>query len=131
LLCGLYIHTTEIHKRNLLLKWIGPEIYRLVLDHFDPIPALQRSYTDIVSFLQTFYKSTINYLAVRINFGHSHCNTLQTVSQFLNLLRSLAIPCKFGNTLEERLRDKFLLGSGSWQMQEDLFRNRPEDNTIL
>lgn len=114
-------------KRNLLLKFIGAERYRLVSDHFDPTSVTDITYNDIVSFLNSFYRPTTNYLAERVKFGQTYRKDEQTVTQFIGELRAKAVLCKFGSTLNERLRDQFLVGLKNPAMQEDLFSRHPEE----
>lgn len=121
----------QVARRNLLLKWIGPEIYRLVVDHFDPKAVTDVSYDDIITFLTSYFKPTTSYLAERAKFGQCYRKDEQTVSQFISELRSLAVTCKFGQSQEERIRDQFLLGLRNPSMQEDLFSKHPEDNASL
>jgi hypothetical protein len=118
-------------KRNLLLKWVGPDLYRLVVDHFHPTALNVITYDQLITFLNGYYKPTTNYLAERAKFGKCYRKPEQTITQYLSDLRSLAIGCKFGGTLEERLRDQFLLGLQNPTMQEELFRRHPEDDALL
>lgn len=121
----------KIAKRNLLLKSVGAELYRLVVDHFDPKDISQITFDDIKTFLNDFYRPTTSYLAERMKFGQTMRKNDQSVSHYISELRSLAVGCKFAATLEERIRDQFLLGLRNPSMQEELFRNHPEDNAKL
>ena len=66
-----------------------------------------------------------------MKFGKIHRKTEQSVAQYLSEFRSVATECKLGATLNERLRDQFLLGLNSTSMQEELFRKHPEDGATL
>ncbi|XP_065217466.1 uncharacterized protein K02A2.6-like [Planococcus citri] len=118
-------------KRNLLLKCIGPTIYKLVIDHFDPDDVLSKTYDDITKFLTDYYKPTTNYLSERVNFGMCVRSDKQTLTQFLEELRSKAVHCSFKSTLDERLRDQFLLGINNSAMREKLYTEHPNADAKL
>ncbi|KAK7574018.1 hypothetical protein V9T40_011209 [Parthenolecanium corni] len=112
-------------KRNLLLKCIGAANYRMVVDHFDPTPILQVSFKSIKEFLDSFFKPPTSLLQERIRFGECKQKPEQSVAQFVNDLRSAAINCAFGATLDERLRDQFLIGLQNPAMLEEIFTQHP------
>ena len=118
-------------KRNLMLNFIGPDVYRLTVDHFSPMKVTDVTYDNVVNFLNKFYTPTCNYLFKRMKFGKIHRKTEQSIAQYLSELRSAATECKLGATLNEQLRDQFFLGLNSPNMQEELFRKHPEDGATL
>lgn len=118
-------------KRNLLLKCIGAANYRMVVDHFDPTPILQVSFKSIKEFLDSFFKPPTSLLQERIRFGECKQKPEQSVAQFVNDLRSAAINCAFGATLDERLRDQFLIGLQNPAMLEEIFTQHPGEKLNL
>ena len=118
-------------KRNLLLNFIGPDVYRLTVDHFSPTKVTDVTYDNVVNFLNKCYKPACNYLSERTKFGKIHRKTEQSIAQYLSELRCAATECKFGATLNEQLRDQFLSGLNSPNMQEELFCKHPEDSATL
>ena len=114
-------------KRNLLLHFIGPDVYWLTVDYFSPTKVTGFTYDNFVNYLNKFFKPTCNYLPERRKFGKIHRKTEQSIAQYLSELRPAAGECKFGATLNERLRDQFLLGLNNPNIQEELFRKHPED----
>ncbi|XP_054283635.1 uncharacterized protein K02A2.6-like [Macrosteles quadrilineatus] len=129
IVCGLQ-HNQEA-KRILLLKWIGAEHYRIVVDNFYPTPILTVDYEEIVEFISNFYKPKTSYLAERLKFGKIVKNKDQSIRIFVNNLRAGATECEFKDTLDERLRDQFLLGLNDPKLQEVLIRKHPEEKARL
>lgn len=52
----------KIARRNLLLKSIGADIYRTVVDQFDPRSLFEVDYDEIVEFLQQYFAPNTSYL---------------------------------------------------------------------
>lgn len=73
-------NTYKAARRNLILKSIGPELYRLVVDHFEPTPIGQKFYSDVKEFLNGYFKPSTNYLLERMKFGQCFRKSDQTVS---------------------------------------------------
>jgi hypothetical protein len=117
-------------RRNLLLRCLGPEIYRLVADHFDPETPTNVAYDDLVSFLTSYYTPASSYLQARLRFGQCVRSSDQSISQFINTLRSAATGCKFGTTLDERLRDQFLIGLNNPTMLEEIFKTHGDTEKV-
>ena len=55
-----------VAKRNLLLNFIGPDVYRLTVDHFSPTKVTDVTCDNVVNFLNKFYTPTCNYLSERM-----------------------------------------------------------------
>lgn len=118
-------------KRNLILKCVGAENYRTIVDHFDPKSILEVKYDVIVEFLKTYFAPTMSYLSERVKFQKLYQKGDQSVAQFINELRAAAVGCKFKSTLGERLRDQLLAGLRDPSIQEELFMRHPEEEAAL
>jgi hypothetical protein len=105
-------------RRDLLLRAVGSELYRIVSDHFDPLPVTEISYEELTSFLTTYNTKPVSYIIARCEFGNCKRDRDMSVSEFLAKLRSLAPDCRFGSSLDERLRDQFLIGLNNPSMLE-------------
>jgi hypothetical protein len=108
---------TESHRRNLLLSRVGPAAFRIVVDHFRPAEVNTKTYAEITQVLQQYYQKSICIMAERVVFAQRQRKDDETVTQFLNTLRSLAGNCDFGDSLHERLRDQLVIGisNDTWQ----------------
>ena len=74
-------------KQNLLLNFIGQDVYRLTVDHFSPTKVTDVTYVNVVNFLNKFYTPTCNYLSERMKLGKIHRKTEQSRTQYLGELR--------------------------------------------
>ena len=122
---------TAAHRRNLLLARIGPEAFRVVVDHFRPEAVNTRTYDELKQVLQQFYQKNICIAAERVGFAQRHRKEGETVTQFINSLRSLAGNCEFGASLEERLRDQLVIGINNDAWQKEIFRLHPTNASKL
>src|SRR4051812_42082165 len=77
--------------KNLLLKWIGAEQYRKVRDNFQPTPVHEKGYEDIKKFFNQYFKPTTSYLVERIKFGKLSRKSDQTITEYVNESRSVAV----------------------------------------
>ncbi|KII72936.1 hypothetical protein RF11_12304 [Thelohanellus kitauei] len=82
-------------KIDLLVKNIGAKHYRLILENF-----LNKEYEEITLEELVGFMSTQDYLS---------------------RLRSLACRCCFDSTVEERLRDQYILGLRDAELQKEIF----------
>jgi hypothetical protein len=64
-------------------------------------------------------------------FAQRHHEEGETVTQFINLLRSLAVNCDFGASMEERLRDQLVIGINNDAWQKEVFRLHPTNASKL
>ncbi len=122
---------TMEHRRNLLLSRVGPEAFRILVDHFRPAEVDAQTYDNLKQVLHSFYAKNICITAERVVFSQRHRKEGESVTQFLNSLRSLAGNCDFGVSLAERLRDQLVIGIGNDAWQKELFRLHPTNAATL
>lgn len=119
------------HRRNLLLSRIGPEAFKVVVDHFRPVAVNTCTYHELKQVLQRFYQQNICIMAERVVFAQRHRKEEETVTQFINALRALAGNCDFGASLAERLRDQLVIGLNNDAWQKEIFRLHPTNESTL
>ena len=119
------------HRRNLLLSRIGPEAFKVVVDHFRPVAVNTCTYHELKQVLQRFYQQNICIMAERVVFAQRHRKEEETVTQFINALRALAGNCDFGASLAERLRDQLVIGLNNDTWQKEIFRLHPTNESTL
>lgn len=122
---------TAVHRRNLLLSRVGPEAFRVLVDHFRPAAVNTCTYVQLKQVLQQFYQKSICIMAERVVFAQRHRREGETVTQFINSLRALAGNCDFGDSLTERLRDQLVIGINNEAWQKELFRLHPTNASTL
>ncbi|XP_065204117.1 uncharacterized protein K02A2.6-like [Planococcus citri] len=108
------------YRRDLLLRAIGNPMYQIAAEHFDPQPVTEVPYDELTSFLEQHNTKSVSYIIARVQFGQCYRETTMSISDYVAKLRSLAPPCVFGSTLDERLRDQFLIGLKNPTMIERL-----------
>jgi hypothetical protein len=89
---------------DLLLSRIGPEAFKVVMDHFRPEEVGTRTYDQVKDVLHGYYSKNVCIMAGRVALTHRHRRDGETVTQFVNALRSMAGNCGFGASLAEHLR---------------------------
>lgn len=123
--------TKDTDKRDLLLRCIGSHLFKLVNDNFDPTPPDEKGYNDIKTFFEQYFKPSTNIHAERTKFSQRFRHNGESISEFVSSLRTLAVNCKFKNTLDERLRDQLILGINDSHIQEHLFREHSEESATF
>ncbi len=122
---------TMQQRRNLLLSRIGPDAYKIVVDHFRPEEVETRDYDEVKQVLHRYYAKNICITAERVVFSQRHRKDSETVTQFINALRALAGHCEFGASLDERLRDQLIIGVANDTWQKEIFRLHPTNASTL
>ena len=122
---------TMQQRRNLLLSRIGPDAYKIVVDHFRPAEVETRDYDEVKQVLHRYYSKNICITAERVVFSQRHRKDSETVTQFINALRALAGHCEFGASLDERLRDQLIIGIANDTWQKEIFRLHPTNAATL
>ena len=97
-------------RRNLLLSRIGPDAFKVLVDHFRPDAVQTKTYVELKRTLQNHFKKDTCVIAERVKFTLCHRKEEETVTQFLISLRAIAGKCAFGQSLDERLRDQLVIG---------------------
>lgn len=107
-------------RRDLLLRAIGTPTYQVASEHFEPRELTKVSYSELTSFLTQHYTKSVSYVVARCRFGQCMRQEQASVSDFVATLRSLAPDCRFGSSLDERLRDQLFIGLKNPSMLERL-----------
>ena len=118
-------------RKNLLLSKVGPEAFRILVDHHRPEAVTTKTYQLLKSTLQRHYQAGICILAERVTFASRYRKEGETVSQFIIALRAIAGNCSFGPSLEERLRDQLAIGINNDYWQRELFRIHTTNEATL
>src|SRR5436190_5393277 len=128
---SLHNITSKEIAKTLLLSKIGAKPFKLLADHFRPALVNSQTYEDITKVLFSYYNDTFCTLGERVTFGRRYRQDGETISQYLNTLRSIAGRCQFGTSLDERLRDQLLLGINNNDWQKELLRQHTDTQSIL
>ena len=101
--------TNSKQKKAILLTNLPTETYQLAKDVMAPILLREDSltYDTIVERLQKQLKPQKSALVARYEFDNRVCSAGATVSQYVSVLKHLAMDCKFNDAMRlERLRER-------------------------
>ena len=98
-------------KVPLFLTVIGPTIFSLLHDMFQPDDHTIKSYDELVTKLKEhFNPKPVNVLAYRYTFHWRNQTATETLTEYMAELRRLAALCEFGDFLNDALRDRLVFG---------------------
>lgn len=109
----LFFTANEIaDKRKVpaFLSIIGPKAFALIKDLVSPQAPEEKTLDELIKTLKDHYKPKVIIIYERFKFYSRSQGDRESVSSFVAALKSLASTCDFGNTLEEMLRDRFVMG---------------------
>ncbi|XP_064624576.1 uncharacterized protein K02A2.6-like [Lineus longissimus] len=110
-------------KRGLLLHSIGAEAQRVfytlredAVEYADG----DDDYVKALKLLESHFAPVENTIAARVRFRKRSQHTNETIDQFVTNLRELAIPCNYGDRLDEMVRDQIVEKTNNPKCQERL-----------
>ena len=107
-------------RRTLLLSNVGKDTHAKLKDVFRPDALTTKTYAQLSTALKTMYKRKVNLLVERKAFMLHYRKEGETLHEFARELRRLSADCQFGDKLDERLRDQFVIGISNAKWQEEL-----------
>lgn len=107
-------------KVPILLSSIGCTAYSLLSDLLAPTLPKDKSFSDIKAALLKHYEPKRAVIAERFHFHKRDQAIGESMAEYDAAIRKLATHCKFGNYLEEALRDRFVCGLRSDAIQRRL-----------
>ena len=115
-------------KRATLLTIIGDTAYRMLADLHLPDELSTVNFDTLITNLDAAYGKKVSKLASRVRFQSISQHEGQSVDDFLAELRHASIDCGFGDQLEHRLKDQFVVGIKSDQIKRKLLED--EDKSL-
>lgn len=114
----------EPTKLALFLELIGPVLLGILNVLHDPITQLHPThpftYYDALVVLHKHFGTKLNSVTARLYFARRRQLPGETVHQYGEALRAMALPCEFGGCLELAVRDRFVGGVQSAEVREQL-----------
>ena len=89
---------------------IGKKAYKVLKDLCLPDKPTDKSYQQIKDILTNFYKPKVLEVAESYRFHHIVQGENESVTEYANKLKRLAVHCNFGPYLTRALRDQFVGG---------------------
>ena len=100
----------EEKRKAVFLSVVGETTFQLAKDLLQPAKIETKSYDEVVSALKMHLEPQSSVIVQRYKFDKLTKGSQQPVSDFINEIRHLSEKCRFGTSLDERLRDKLVSG---------------------
>ena len=104
----------------ILLTCIGTSTYTLLSDLLAPSPPSTKSLAEISDALRKHFEPKRAIIAERYHFHKRNQAVGESIADYDAALRKLATNCKFGDYLEDALRDRFVCGLSNEAIQRRL-----------
>ena len=118
----------EADKRKVAvtISLIGKQTYSTLKDLCLPNLPAEKTYDRLTEILKDYYKPKVLEVAKSYRFHHTLQSENETVTEYANKLKRLAVNCHFGTYLTRALRDQFVGGVKSQATKKKLLS---EDRT--
>ena len=114
-------------KRAALLTLIGNGNFRMLTDLHFPTKVMDVRYDTLIEDLDKAYGNKVSKMASRLRFGTVSQYEGQSIDEFIAELRHSALDSGFGDQLENRLKDQFVIGLRSDHIKKKLFEDEDKD----
>ncbi|XP_068742412.1 uncharacterized protein [Montipora capricornis] len=120
----------EADKRKVAvtISLIGKQTYSTLKDLCLPNLPAEKTYDQLTEILKGYYKPKVLEVAESYRFHHTLQSENETVTEYANKLKRLAVNCNFGTYLTRALRDQFVGGVKSQATKKKLLLS--EDRTF-
>ena len=102
--------TVDAKKRAVLLTVIGPQQFRLLKDLSAPAKPADKSFNELTKLLKDHHAPAPPKFMCRAKFDARSRHQGETIANYVAALRHLSEYCEFGDTLNDRLCEKFVTG---------------------
>ena len=106
--------------RAALLSVCGAETYQLIRDLLAAAKPSSKTYKQLVTLVQDHKHPKPSIILQRFTFHTCYQQEGEQVADFVAELRKCAQDCKFGDSLEDMLRDRLVCGFGDVRLQKRL-----------
>ena len=121
LTCYIKINKVDDGDRvPLLLTVVGTDIVQVLRDLSVPKELITLSFNEIIELLRSHFKRKTTKMASRVRFGNLRQSETQSIDQFEAALRKESVDCKFGDQLNDHLKDQFVRGVRSDAVRKKL-----------
>ena len=110
----------DAEREIFFLAVIGPNAYKLLSSMVAPEKPGEKTFTDLVDVMTQHHSPPPSEIVQRYRFHTRFRRQGETVAMYLSELRALAQWCKFGDTLDDMLRDRLVCGVNEETIQRRL-----------
>lgn len=97
---------------------VGKKNHTLLMDLCAPITPAEKKLVELIELLRAHFVPKTNLIAERYKFITRSQREDESISEYMAILRKLAASCHFGTFLEDALRDRFVCGVKSAELQD-------------
>ena len=109
-------------KRSILLSTCGSATFRLIKSLTDSVDT--KSYAQLCQLVKDHYKPAPSPIVQRYKFNTRSRAPNESVAAYVTALRELAEHCKYGESLQEMLRDRLVCGVNHETIQKRLLAEK-------
>ena len=124
----LYLLANDItdvgKKRAVFLTVVGPSTYELIRNLVAPEKPVNVAYDELLAKVKAHHTPVPSPIVQRFKFHSRTQQPGESVATFLAELRKLTEFCKFGNVLEDMLRDRLVCGLSNNTIQRRLLAEK-------
>ena len=106
--------------RALLLSVCGSATYQLIRDLLSPTKPTEKSFAELVTLVKEHQHPAPSFIAQRCTFNSRLQQPGESISTSIAQLHKIARHCKFGNVLDDMLRDRLVCGCRNKRLQYKL-----------
>ena len=118
---GVPADSSDSHKRRAtLISVIGSKPYDVLADLCSPVSPSAKTYVQLATILKNHFAPKTLVIAERYRFHNCSQREGESVATFAANLKHLASTCDFGTHLNEALRNRFVCGLRSKEIQKKL-----------
>uniref|UniRef100_A0A8C9XTX2 Retrotransposon gag domain-containing protein n=1 Tax=Sander lucioperca TaxID=283035 RepID=A0A8C9XTX2_SANLU len=107
-------------QRAILISVVGASTYSLMRNLLSQEKPKDKTYQELVSLLKYHFDPKPSEIVQRYKFDSCNCKHNESVMEYVAELRRLAQDCKYGDTLQQMLRDCIVCGINDDQIQRRL-----------
>ena len=95
-------------KKCTLLNMVGASTYQLIKNLVTPAKPTEKAFDDLVRLVQDHYQPNRSVIVQRFKFNSQSRLPGESVTAFVAELQRLPEHCQYGDTLDDKLRDRLV-----------------------
>ncbi|KAB0804525.1 hypothetical protein PPYR_01495 [Photinus pyralis] len=117
-------NTTDDMKVYYILHYMGASTYDILADKLSPVEPESKTYIEIIQTLEHFYSPSPLEVAEIFRFQSRKQVEGESIQEYCHALQKLSINCKFGNYLNNAVRNQLVFGLQSKRIQTRLLETK-------
>ena len=115
---GIGTEEADLPKRRaILLTCCGPSTYQLIRSLTAPDAPTSKTYAELVKLVKDHEQPPPSAIVQRYNFNMRVQQPGESIADYVAQLRKLSEHCKYGDSLDEMLRDRIVCGCRDKRLQ--------------